>query len=82
LSRETLDLQALGRQGLILILILILSEQVGNEFGAVEALWSQFEGVMASKEDGNQEGSQGRRDDEEEGDGAGDSFTQAEKEAK
>ena len=23
--------------------------QVGNEFGAVEALWSQFEGVMAQE---------------------------------
>lgn len=25
--------------------------QVGNEFGAVEALWSQFEGVMAQETD-------------------------------
>ena len=25
--------------------------QVGNEFGAVEALWSQFEGVMAQEPD-------------------------------
>lgn len=49
--------------------------QVGNEFGAVEALWSQFEGVMASKEDGNQEGSEDRRDDEE-GEGEGDTITQ------
>lgn len=51
--------------------------QVGNEFGAVEALWSQFEGVMASKEDGNQEDGEGRRgDDEEEEEGEGDTVTQ------
>lgn len=25
---------------------------VGNEFGAVEALWSQFEGVMAQEAEG------------------------------
>ena len=30
---------------------------VGNEFGAVEALWSQFEGVMAQEPD--QEGKEG-----------------------
>ncbi len=32
---------------------------VGNEFGAVEALWSQFEGVMAPEpgEEGEKEGS-------------------------
>ena len=30
---------------------------VGNEFGAVEALWSQFEGVMAQEAEGeNKEG--------------------------
>ncbi len=31
---------------------------VGNEFGAVEALWSQFEGVMAQEEEG--EGEEGQ----------------------
>lgn len=25
--------------------------QVGNEFGSVEALWSQFEGVMGNRDD-------------------------------
>ncbi len=49
--------------------------QVGNEFGAVEALWSQFEGVMASKDDSNHEGSEGRREDGE-GKGEGDTVTQ------
>ena len=29
---------------------------VGNEFGAVEALWSQFEGVMAQETEGEGEG--------------------------
>ncbi|ERF74277.1 hypothetical protein EPUS_01964 [Endocarpon pusillum Z07020] len=28
---------------------------IGNEFSAVEALWSQFEGVMDSADDGNVE---------------------------
>ena len=33
---------------------------VGNEFGAVEALWSQFEGVMAQEEEtGKEEGAEG-----------------------
>lgn len=38
---------------------------VGNEFGSVEALWSQFEGVMSAKggdgeeEDGEKEGEGG-----------------------
>lgn len=36
--------------------------QVGNEFGAVEALWSQFENVMAKDpgegEEGKNEGSE------------------------
>ena len=36
---------------------------VGNEFGAVEALWSQFEGVMAQEP--GEEGKEG------EGDGSG-----------
>ncbi len=49
--------------------------QVGNEFGAVEALWSQFEGVMASKDDSNHEGSEGRREDDEV-EGEGDTVTQ------
>ena len=33
----------------------------------MEALWSQFEGVMASKEDGNQEDIEERKGDEEKG---------------
>ena len=41
---------------------------VGNEFGAVEALWSQFEGVMAQEpgqegKEGESEGS-GKEEDE------------------
>ena len=49
---------------------------VGNEFGAVEALWSQFEGVMAQEEtkedagaegDGDGEGDEEQEEDEEEG---------------
>ncbi|KAL8953411.1 MAG: hypothetical protein Q9222_000724 [Ikaeria aurantiellina] len=39
---------------------------VGNEFGAVEALWSQFENVMA-KEPGN--GEQPKREDQQNEDG-------------
>ena len=40
---------------------------VGNEFGAVEALWSQFEGVMAQEpgqegKEGESEGSGGEED--------------------
>lgn len=63
--------------------MLILSGQVGNEFGAVEALWSQFEGVMASKEDGNQEESQERGDDEDgDGEGEGDTIKQGEREGR
>ncbi len=27
---------------------------MGNEFGSVEALWSQFEGVMATAHDGDE----------------------------
>ena len=48
---------------------------VGNEFGAVEALWSQFEGVMAQpqEEEGRKEGEGGEEDEEgddgEEGEG-------------
>lgn len=45
---------------------------VGNEFGSVEALWSQFENVMghepATNEEGKSEGEGGsERDDEERG---------------
>ncbi|KAL9022468.1 MAG: hypothetical protein Q9185_000375 [Variospora sp. 1 TL-2023] len=43
---------------------------VGNEFGAVEALWSQFENVMAKQpeqgEDGEAEGDKGAEEEEEE----------------
>lgn len=46
---------------------MIMSEsQVGNEFGAVEALWSQFEHVMARDEGVGKEG------DGEEGEEVGD----------
>ena len=40
---------------------------VGNEFGAVEALWSQFEGVMAQEpeEDGKEGGVEGSGEEEE-----------------
>lgn len=31
--------------------LLHFNEQVGNEFGSVEALWSQFEGVMGKHAD-------------------------------
>ena len=42
--------------------------QVGNEFGAVEALWSQFEGVMAQEpeEPDSREGDE-KIDEEEDG---------------
>ena len=40
---------------------------VGNEFGNVEALWSQFEGVMAQPEDGEKkDGEEDEQDGEEE----------------
>ena len=41
---------------------------VGNEFGAVEALWSQFEGVMAQEpeEEGKEAGTDGSGEEEEE----------------
>lgn len=35
---------------------------VGNEFGSVEALWSQFEGVMSAK--GGEEGNNGKEEEE------------------
>ncbi len=57
------------------VVCLIHFLQVGNEFGAVEALWSQFEGVMATKDDSNHEGSEGRREDDE-GEGEGDTVAQ------
>ncbi|MCJ1398434.1 hypothetical protein MMC11_001632 [Xylographa trunciseda] len=41
---------------------------VGNEFGAVEALWSQFEGVMAREADVGEE-PEGREEGEGEGEG-------------
>lgn len=44
---------------------------VGNEFGAVEALWSQFEGVMAQEpEDGKEGSTEGSGEEEEEFQGA------------
>lgn len=46
---------------------------VGNEFGAVEALWSQFEGVMAQEpeEEGKEAGTEGSGEEEEEVESAG-----------
>ncbi|CAF9942288.1 hypothetical protein IMSHALPRED_003457 [Imshaugia aleurites] len=46
---------------------------VGNEFGAVEALWSQFEGVMAqeAQEEGKEGSTEGSGEEEEEIEGAG-----------
>lgn len=46
---------------------------VGNEFGAVEALWSQFEGVMAQepREEGKEGEGQGSGEEEAEAGGAG-----------
>lgn len=43
---------------------------MGNEFGAVEALWSQFEGVMAKdgKEEAGEEEGEGEEGEGEEGD--------------
>jgi DASH complex subunit DAD1 len=43
---------------------------VGNEFSSVEALWSQFENVMAQREGEGEEG---------EGDGDGEGEEEAEK---
>ena len=42
----------------------LMGWQVGNEFGAVEALWSQFENVMA-KEEGDGAGEENGEGDEE-----------------
>ena len=41
---------------------------MGNEFGAVEALWSQFEGVMA-QEPGEGDAKEGMEKEAEEGEG-------------
>lgn len=43
---------------------------MGNEFGSVEALWSQFENVMA-KEEGREEGDGQGEEEEGGGDGEG-----------
>ncbi|CZT51214.1 uncharacterized protein RSE6_12333 [Rhynchosporium secalis] len=37
---------------------------VGNEFGSVEALWSQFENVMAKDPDAEQEGQGGEEEED------------------
>ncbi|KAL9119381.1 MAG: hypothetical protein Q9187_004067 [Circinaria calcarea] len=39
---------------------------VGNEFGSVEALWSQFENVMARGPDAEEEGKDGEKGEEDE----------------
>ena len=51
--------------------------QVGNEFGSVEALWSQFENVMAKepdeekvREDGLADAEQGKENGRDEGKGS------------
>ena len=44
---------------------------VGNEFGAVEALWSQFEGVMAQEPRGEGKEGEGEGSGEEEAEGGG-----------
>jgi hypothetical protein len=50
---------------------LIVGGQVGNEFSSVEALWSQFENVMAKDPDAEAEGQH-----TEEGDEHGDEETE------
>lgn len=58
--------------------------QVGHEFSSVEALWSQFEGVMAHEQgdddDGRSEGrsSRGTGDAERVADGDGETETESE----
>lgn len=46
--------------------LIIAGIQVGNEFGAVEALWSQFENVMGKdtepREDDEAQGQEGREE--------------------
>ena len=42
---------------------------MGNEFGAVEALWSQFEGVMAPQQ-GKGHANDGEKDGDEDEDGS------------
>lgn len=46
----------------------MFGKQVGNEFSSVEALWSQFENVMAKDPDAEAEGHAG----EDEGEGGHD----------
>lgn len=41
--------------------------QVGNEFSSVEALWSQFENVMAKDPDAEPEGQAGEEDEDRDG---------------
>lgn len=54
---------------------------VGNEFGAVEALWSQFEGVMAQEpeEEGKEGENDGSGEEEEEVESAGEAEKMDEK---
>ncbi|KAI9722002.1 MAG: hypothetical protein M1812_001962 [Candelaria pacifica] len=44
-------------------------ESVGNEFGSVEALWSQFENVMAKDSEGEVGSQEGEEEEEEEEEG-------------
>ena len=41
--------------------------QVGNEFSSVEALWSQFENVMAKDPDAEGQGTEEEEEEDEEG---------------
>lgn len=50
---------------------------VGNEFGAVEALWSQFEGAMAQEP--GEEGKEGESEESGEEEGKSESAGEAEK---
>lgn len=54
---------------------------VGNEFGAVEALWSQFEGVMAQEpeEEGKEGENEGSEEEGEEVESAGETEEMDEK---
>lgn len=49
--------------------------QVGNEFGSVEALWSQFENFMGRPEEDIEEAAQGKRQVSGESEGQGKSGT-------
>ena len=51
-------------------IIVPVDQQIGNEFASVEALWSQFEGVMGDRGKQQQQQEAGWR--EEEGEGADD----------